>query len=59
MMLLWSIDIEILETDNLAVGLWQDLTHIAVKSQFAERIWIQRILTLIPLAEAMFAAAIG
>ena len=57
-MFLRAIDIEVLETDNLAVGLRHDLAHITVKSKLRESVWIQGIFAFVPFAEAMLAAAI-
>ena len=58
-MLLWPINIKILQAYNLALGIRHLLTHIAIKKQFGEGIWIQSILALIPLTEAIFTTAIG
>ena len=59
MMLLGAVYIEILQPYNLALGIRQLLAHIAVKEQLGVGIGIQGILALVPLPEAVLAAAIG
>ena len=58
-MLLRPINIKILQAHNLTLGIRHLLADIAIKKQLGESIWIQSILTLIPLPEAIFPAAIG
>ena len=57
-MFLRAVDVEVLEADNLAVSFGHDLTDVAVEGEFRESVWIQCILALVALAEAVFAAAV-
>lgn len=53
-----TVDVEVFETDNLAVSFGHDLTHIAVEGKLRESVWIQGIFARIALTEAVFAAAV-
>ena len=56
--LLRAVDVEVLEADDLAVGLWHDLAHVAVEGELREGVRIQGVLALVTLAEAVLAAAV-
>lgn len=56
--LLRAVDVEVLEADDLAVGLWHDLAHVTVEGELREGVRIQGVLTRVALAEAVLAAAV-
>lgn len=56
--LLRAVDVEVLEADDLAVGLWHDLAHVAVEGELREGVRVQGVLTRVALAESVLAAAV-
>ena len=56
--LLRAVDVEVLEADDLAVGLRHDLAHVAVEGELREGVRIQGVLALVALAETVLAAAV-
>ena len=59
MMFLRAVDIEVFEAYDLALGIWHDLTDVAVEGQFGECVRIQRIFTFVAFPESMETASVG
>lgn len=59
MVFLRTVDIEVLEPDDLALGFGHDLTDVAIEGELGEGVGVQCIFAFVAFAETVFTAAVG